>query len=178
MLSRVVRIVSRRAFRSNIPLLMATAPPKLVLKDKDRPLRVERDLPNPYKDRNRRRVEFLGFSVAIIAALALIFNYEKTESPIVSNTLYHLRRSPAITDLLGENIEFDGIMPWVFGELNQVAGKVNIKFYIKGSKGVSGVVKLVAGREARQDEFLIQEWSLTTKDKKIDLLSENEIRTL
>lgn len=150
---------------------------KLVLKDSNRPLRVDRELPDPNQGRTKRRVQFLGFTAVIAAALTIIFNYEKTESPIISNTLYHLRRSPATADILGENIEFDGIIPWVHGELNQVAGNVNIRFNIKGSKN-AGVVRLIADRETPLDEFLIHEWSLTVGDKKIDLLSEKGIKTL
>lgn len=178
MLKALIRVAPQRTFGVKFLRSVATEAPKLILKDTNRPLRIERDLPDPYKDKNKQKIQLLGFSVTIVAALALIFNYEKTESPVISNTLYHLRRSPATRDLLGENIEFDGLIPWVFGELNQVAGKVDIKFHIKGSKNVSGVVKLVAGRASRRDEFLIHEWSLTTKDRKIDLLSENDVKTL
>ncbi|TMN32418.1 hypothetical protein CWB94_24115, partial [Pseudoalteromonas piscicida] len=71
---------------------------------------------------------FLLISVAIGSALSLIFNYEKTESPIISNTLYYIRRSPATKNILGESIEFDGIIPWVYGELNSVKGRINITF--------------------------------------------------
>lgn len=150
---------------------------KLVLKDSNRPLRVDRELPDPNEGRMKRRVQFVGFAAAIAAALTIIFNYEKTESPVVSNTLYHLRRSPATADLLGENIEFDGLIPWVYGDLNQVAGNVNIRFNIKGSKS-AGVVRLIADRETPLDEFLVHEWSLTVGDQVIDLLSENGVKTL
>lgn len=151
--------------------------PVLVLKDKSRPLRIDRELPDPTKGKIKQRLQFLGFSVAMVAALTIIFNYEKTESPIVSNTLYHLRRSPATAQLLGENIEFDGLVPWVHGELNQVAGKVNIRFHIKGDKN-AGVVRLIADRETPLDEFLIHEWSLTVNEQKLDLLSEAGVKTL
>ncbi|QLQ82267.1 hypothetical protein HG537_0H00290 [Torulaspora globosa] len=150
---------------------------RVVLKDSNRPMRVDRELPDPNQGRVKRRVQFVGFAAAIAAALTVIFNYEKTESPVVSNTLYHLRRSPATAELLGDNIEFDGLVPWVYGELNQVAGNVNIKFHIRGSKN-AGTVRLVADRETPLDEFLIHEWSLTVGDKKIDLLSEEGVKTL
>lgn len=116
--------------------------PELVLKDKARPLRIDRDLPDPTKDKIKNRAQLGAFAIAICASLAMIFNYEKTQSPIVSNSLYHMRRSQSIREILGDNIDFDGLTPWVFGTLNQVAGKVNISFYIKGSKNVQGVVKL------------------------------------
>lgn len=147
--------------------------PELILRDKSRPLRIERELPDPTKEKFKQRAQFVGFLVTMGVSLMCIFNYEKTQSPVVSNTLYHMRRSQQTRELLGENIDFDGLVPWVFGELNQVAGNVNIKFYIKGSKGVQGVVKLVADRENQQQEFLIHEWSVSVGDKKIDLLAED-----
>lgn len=146
---------------------------KIVLKDKNRPLRIDRELPDPTTERRKRIAGFLLFSVAIGSALSLIFNYEKTESPIISNTLYYIRRSPATKNILGESIEFDGIIPWVYGELNSVKGRINITFYIKGDKNVTGTVRLVADRNTHDEEFLIHEWSVTAAGQKIDLLAEN-----
>ncbi|GAV52713.1 hypothetical protein ZYGR_0AG07040 [Zygosaccharomyces rouxii] len=170
LLARSVRLPGRR-------LLATQRTPDLVLKDKSRPLRVERELPDPFAHRVKNRATFVTFSVGVAAALAIIFNYEKTESPIISNTFYHLRRSPRTRELLGENIEFDGLMPWVHGELNQVAGKVNIRFNIKGSNGTKAVVRLVANKDNEFQEFLIHEWSLTADDKQIDLLEEGDLKT-
>lgn len=153
----------------------STQEPDLILKDKERPLRIDRDLPDPREDRAKQIMGFVGFSIAMTASLALIFNYEKTESPIIETSLYQLRRSPVTKELLGENIEFSGIIPWVYGELNPVKGKINIKFYIKGDNKVPGVVRLVADRENRAEQFLIHEWSLTVNDKQFDLLTENTI---
>ncbi|CAD6618892.1 XXYS1_4_G0054440.mRNA.1.CDS.1 [Saccharomyces cerevisiae] len=146
---------------------------KIVLKDKNRPLRIDRELPDPTTERRKRIAGFVLFSVAIGSALSLIFNYEKTESPIISNTLYYIRRSPATKNILGESIEFDGIIPWVYGELNSVKGRINITFYIKGDKNVTGTVRLVADRNTHDEEFLIHEWSVTAAGQKIDLLAEN-----
>ncbi|CAI4064322.1 Coa1p SKDI_09G0140 [Saccharomyces kudriavzevii IFO 1802] len=151
---------------------------KIVLKNKNRPLRVDRELPDPTRERKKRILGFVAFSVAMGSALSLIFNYEKTESPIISNTLYHIRRSPATRNILGESIEFDGIIPWVYGELNSVKGRINITFYIKGDKNVSGTVRLVADKNTHDEEFLIHEWSVTAAGKKIDLLAENSKRPI
>lgn len=159
-------------------LLATQGTSEFVLKNKNRPLRVERELPDPFAHKIKNRATFVAFSVGIAAALAIIFNYEKTESPIISNTFYHLRRSPRTRELLGENIEFDGLMPWVHGELNQVAGKVNIRFNIKGSNGTRAIVRLVANKDNEFQEFLIREWSLTADNKQIDLLEEGDLRTL
>ncbi|CCE93365.1 Coa1p TDEL_0F05540 [Torulaspora delbrueckii] len=177
MLKRSLGLLVGRSVRSYYASRVIYNAPKLVLKDKNRPLRIDRELPDPNEGKLKQRLQLAGFSVAIVAALMVIFNYEKTESPVVSNTLYHLRRSPATAQLLGENIEFEGLVPWVHGELNQVAGKVNIRFNIKGDKN-AGVVRLIADRETPLDEFLIHEWSLTVNGNKIDLLSEEGVKTL
>lgn len=164
---------------SRISYLMLSTKRTLVLKDKSRPMRIDRELPDPTKDKVKRRIQLGAFFVAMGVSLACIFNYEKTQSPIISNTLYHLRRSALTRDLLGDSIDFDGLVPWVYGELNQVSGDINIRFAIKGSKGVRGMVKLVADRENKNQEFLIHEWSVTVNGKKIDLLSEEgEPKTL
>lgn len=139
----------------------------------DKPLRIDRELPDPTKDQRKLIASFILFGGIMVAALAVIFNYEKTENAIVANTLYQLRRSEKIRDLIGENIEFDGLVPWVYGQLNPMAGKVNIRFYIKGNKNKSGEIKLVADRSNKDQEFLIHEWSLTVDGEQFDLLEEN-----
>ncbi|SCV06227.1 LANO_0H24894g1_1 [Lachancea nothofagi CBS 11611] len=180
---RLIASTSRRSLGSKgvqftiVRSLNAQTTP-LVLKDKSKPLRIERDLPDPTKDRFKNRIQLGLFAVAITVSLACIFNYEKTQSPIVSNSLYHMRRSQAIRDLMGDSIDFDGLVPWVYGNLNQVAGKVNISFYIRGSKDVQGIVKLVADRENKHQEFLIHDWSVSVGDETIDLLAEGGTRTL
>ncbi|KAL6950787.1 hypothetical protein ACO0QE_000068 [Hanseniaspora vineae] len=139
------------------------------------PMTINTELPDPFKGKTTRRLQFVSFLVAISVALAVVFNYEKTKSPVVSNTLYQLRRSDRIRDLMGNSIDMYGLMPWVSGELNQVQGKINIKFYVKGSKNKKGIVRLVADRENKQHEFLIHEWSLESEEDgvKIDLLGED-----
>ncbi|KAL3232543.1 Cytochrome c oxidase assembly factor 1 [Nakaseomyces bracarensis] len=165
-----------RLLRSQVPIRCLSTTRRVgqvVLKDASRPMTVNQTLPDPMKDRNKRILTFLAFAVGTGAAMAVIFNYEKTESAIVSNTMFYLRRSQQTKELLGENIEFAGVVPWVWGTLNPVAGKINITFRVKGKKGVEGTVKLLADRENRRDEFLIREWSLTSGDNKINLMAEN-----
>ncbi|CAL9734842.1 cytochrome c oxidase assembly factor 1 [Monosporozyma servazzii] len=147
-----------------------TAPP---IQPQGKTMRIERELPDPRTDRTKMVGGFFLFSGIMVTALAMIFNYEKTENPIVSTTLYQLRRSDLTRNILGENIEFDGVIPWVYGKLNPVAGKVNIRFYIKGDKNKTGEIKLVADRANRNQEFLIHEWSLTVDGTQVDLLDEN-----
>ncbi|CCE63110.1 hypothetical protein TPHA_0E00130 [Tetrapisispora phaffii CBS 4417] len=139
-----------------------------------KPITINDELPDPTEHQFRQRLGFVAFVLSVSSALGLLFNYEKTESPIVVNTIYYLRRSAKTREILGDNIEFDGLIPWVSGKLNQVQGKVNIKFHIKGSNNVVGTVRLVADRNNRDEEFLIHEWTLTVNGQKLDILSEIE----
>lgn len=135
---------------------------------------VERELPDPFKDRTKNRVQFVGFWILMGVSAAIMFNYEKTSSPVVTTTLHFLRRSQIIRDVLGNEIDFKNLYPWVSGELNQVKGAVNIKFDVKGTKNW-GTIRLVADRESRSHDFLIHEWSLEVEGKKYDLLADDTV---
>lgn len=139
-----------------------------------KPMTIDRELPDPFKDRTRNRVQFIGFWILMGVSAALMFNYEKMSSPVVTTTLHFLRRSAIIRDVLGDEIDFKTAYPWISGELNQVKGAVNIKFDVKGSKHW-GTIRLVADRKSRRDEFLIHEWSLEVEGKKYDLLADESV---
>jgi cytochrome c oxidase assembly factor 1 len=139
-----------------------------------KPMTVERELPDPFKDRNRNRIQFVSFWILMGVSAVLIFNYEKTTSPIVTTTLHFLRRSQIIREVLGDKIDFSSFFPWISGELNQVKGVVNIKFEVSGTKK-SGIVRLVADRENKNQDFLIHEWSLTVDDKTYDLFDDKTV---
>lgn len=141
---------------------------------KNKPMTVDRELPDPLKDRTRARVQFVGFWVLMGICALLMFNYEKQNSPVVTTTLHFLRRSQIIRSVLGDEIDFASVYPWISGELNQVKGVVDIKFTVKGSNN-QGVVRLVADRMSRHDEFLIHEWSLEVDGKKYDLLADDSV---
>ncbi|KAH3898969.1 Coa1p SCDLUD_005316 [Saccharomycodes ludwigii] len=174
--------ITKRTLFTTIPTLTqspGTLPPindKLEESNtkKKRPMTVNDTLPDPFKDKLKNRVQFIVFVVTTTIALLCLFNYEKTQSPIVTNTLYQLRRSQRIRELLGNNIDFEGLFPWVFGELNQVAGKINITFYVKGTKGVRGTVRLVADKNNEFNELFIKDWSITIGNEKINLVDEEE----
>lgn len=135
---------------------------------------VERELPDPLKDQWKNRFQFVGFWVLMGVSAILIFNYEKTTSPIVTTTLHFLRSSDKIRDILGSNIDFGTMFPWISGELNQVKGAVNITFNVKGSKN-NGVVRLVADRKNKNEDFLIHEWTLTVDGEKFDLFEDDTV---
>lgn len=173
-------LLNSKQFRRSLNTAKPTLKPEpmISLKDKTRPLRVNETLPDPYRDVLKRRIGFGIFSAIMVASLAVIFNYEKVQSPVVSNTLYQLRKSPRCQQLLGQNIDMKGLYPWVYGKLHLMQGDVDIHFDVIGSAGVSGVVRLRADRANRNEEFFIHEWSLTVGGQQVDLLAENTPKIL
>jgi cytochrome c oxidase assembly factor 1 len=63
-----------------------------------------------------------------------IFNYQKSSSSIVNSTLYALRTSPRAREILGDEIYFAQQIPWISGEMNQLHGRIDISFWVKGTK--------------------------------------------
>ena len=88
---------------------------------------------------------FLG--IVNVCALGM-FNYQKSSSSIVAATLYALRTSELGRNELGDNIYFRDMWPWIWGEMNQLHGRVDIHFGVKGTKG-KGVVRFRSERKGR-----------------------------
>lgn len=126
--------------------------PNVTSADYKPPITVDRELPDPFAKRRTNRRYFVVYAIGITVSCAIIFNYEKSLSPIITSTLYFLRRSQESIDLLGKDIDFSSSWPWISGELNTVKGRIDIKFNVKGSLG-TGVVKLNATRESKLHPF-------------------------
>ncbi|CAI7662227.1 unnamed protein product [Penicillium bialowiezense] len=127
--------------------------------------RADRELPNP----NGNRTWLLTLPIFIIASgagLLGIFNYQKQSSSIVSSTLYALRTSPQAREILGDEIYFAQQIPWISGEMNQLHGRINISFWVKGTKA-QGKMKFHSIRPDRMSYFNTQEWSLETEDGEV-----------
>lgn len=98
--------------------------------------------------------------IAIIAASTLaIFNYQKASSSIVNATLYALRTSEAGKRELGGNIYFRDKFPWIWGEMNQLHGRVDVRFAVKGTGG-SGVMRFRSVRRTRMGYVSFSYWVL------------------
>lgn len=95
--------------------------------------RADRELPSVDGSRGWLRT-FPIFVVVVGAAMMAIFNYQKSSSSVVSSTLYALRTSPHAREILGDEIYFANKIPWVSGEMNQLHGRIDISFWVKGSK--------------------------------------------
>ncbi|CAK9441340.1 uncharacterized protein LODBEIA_P52090 [Lodderomyces beijingensis] len=149
-----------------------------VMQSNGRPqIAVDKELPYPYARRDENRKYFVIFAVGITVACAVIFNYEKSSSPIVGSVLYYLRRSTVGQDALGGDIEFASSWPWIWGTLNTVQGHIDIKFKVKGSEQ-SGWLILKANRESKRHPFIVDKFLLEvdSKDAKVqyDLMTDPE----
>ena len=110
----------------------------------------------------------------IILSGAAIFNYQKASSPIVSGTLYALRTNPRARALLGDEIYFKHQIPLVRGEMNQLHGRIDIRFAVKGTRSAA-VMRFASHRLSARGMFETTEWSLETEDgRRIDLLEDGD----
>lgn len=142
---------------------------------KGRQVSVDRELPDPFADKKQNKIYFWVYGVGVVVLCALIFNYEKTRSPIVNSVLYCLRRSDLAKASLGPNIGFSSSYPWIWGPLNTVQSNIDITFNVRGEKN-SGTLKLKASRTSKLVPFDIHHWTLVVKDgPTIDLLQDSSV---
>lgn len=130
------------------------------------PVSVERELPDPFKKQKQNRKYFWAYAVGTTLSCVLIFNYEKTRSPIVNSVLYCLRRSEDAKAALGPNIGFESLWPWIWGTLNTVKGNIDITFKVKGDIG-GGNLHLKATRTSKLVPFDIHAWTLETESGRV-----------
>ncbi|MCJ1308373.1 hypothetical protein MMC25_002026 [Agyrium rufum] len=122
-----------------------------------------RPLPNLVKPRTLWLKTLPVFAVIMVISSLALFNYQKSTSSVVNATLYALRTNPKARDLLGDEIYFRDRFPWIWGELNQMHGKIDLEFGVKGKKA-GGMMRFRSVRRQRPGYFETQEWSLTMED--------------
>jgi cytochrome c oxidase assembly factor 1 len=106
----------------------------------------------------------------VTACSVAIFNYQKMSSPVIASTLYALRTSPRARAILGDEIYFRRQIPWIRGEMNQLSGRIDIRFSVRGSRGTA-VMRFASSRPTMKGQFETSEWSLMTEDGEwVDLL--------
>ena len=109
--------------------------------------RSDRDLPS--LNSSRRWLRTLPLFILILTGSALgIFNYQKSSSSVVTSTLYALRTNPRARELLGDEVYFKHKIPWIWGELNQLHGRIDIRYSVKGTRA-SGVMRFKSVRRSR-----------------------------
>ncbi|CRK27625.1 hypothetical protein BN1708_014867 [Verticillium longisporum] len=132
--------------------------------------RADRELPDLASTTFRWSRSFPIFVVIVAVSSLAIFNYQKSSSPVVSSTLYALRVSPKARELLGDEVYFKHQIPWISGEMNQLHGRIDIAFSVKGSRS-EAVMRFASYRLSHKGMFETTEWSLEMPDgRKIDLL--------
>ncbi|GME28067.1 Cytochrome oxidase assembly-1 [Neofusicoccum parvum] len=135
--------------------------------------RADRALPAVDTSSRRWYLTIPLFGAIIAGATAAIFNYQKQSSSVVESTMYALRTHPAARAALGPEIHFASGAPWIAGTIDQLHGRIDIHFSVKGREG-KGVMRFRSERRQRMGYFETLEWSLTTSDgKTIQLLDVN-----
>ena len=105
------------------------------------------------------------FLLALGGSAACIFNYQKQQSSVVTSTLYALRAHPGARALLGDEIRFaSAAFPWIRGEIDQLHGRIDIRYAVKGSKA-RGVMRFKSARRTRLGLFETHIWELSLSDK-------------
>ncbi|EHK16015.1 uncharacterized protein TRIVIDRAFT_130884, partial [Trichoderma virens Gv29-8] len=136
--------------------------------------RADRELPDVGQVSQGWRRTMPIFLAVVAVCSVTIFNYQKSSSPIISSTLYALRTSPEANRLLGDEIYFKHQIPWISGEMNQVKGRIDISFSVRGSKA-AGVMRFASFRPSNKALFETTTWSLTMEDGTVvDLLDGND----
>jgi cytochrome c oxidase assembly factor 1 len=75
------------------------------------------------------------FAAVMAACTLAIFNYQKSNSSVVSSALYSLRTNEEARAILGDEIYFAQQLPWIWGSIDQVHGNIDVSFMVKGTKG-------------------------------------------
>ncbi|KAI2631881.1 DUF1783-domain-containing protein [Hypoxylon sp. NC1633] len=130
--------------------------------------RSDRELPSINTFRWSRT--FPLFLAIIGLSSVAIFNYQKLSSPVVASTLYALRTNARARELLGDEIYFKHQIPWIGGQMNQLRGRIDIRFSVRGTRAAA-VMRFTSSRPTPRGVFETTEWSLETADgRRIDLL--------
>lgn len=138
------------------------------------PVTLDRELPDPFAKQKQNRKYFIVYGLGVALSCIITFNYEKTRSPIITSTLFFLRRSEISKQQLGGGIDYKSSWPWISGPLNTVKGDIDISFDVKGDRS-GGTVKLRASRESKQHPFVVHHFLLAIDGKDFDLTKDPKI---
>jgi len=75
-----------------------------------------------------------------------------------------------VRERLGDDIYFAHRVPWISGSIDPMHGKIDISFWVKGTRG-KGMMQFRCTRRKRKDFFTTEIWSLQFEDGEVlDLL--------
>lgn len=112
------------------------------------------------------------FLFLVTASSLAIFNYQKSSSSTINSILYALRTNDTARDILGDEIYFASKMPWIRGEMNQMHGVIDIRFWVKGTRA-QAETKFTSLRRRKSGFFETTEWSLKLEDGTVVQLLED-----
>ena len=114
------------------------------------------------------------FIFLVTASSLAIFNYQKSSSSTVNSILYALRTNETAREILGDEVYFASKVPWIRGEMNQLHGIIDIRFWVKGTRS-KAETRFVSLRRKKGGYFETLEWSLKTEDGEVvQLLDEGD----
>lgn len=90
------------------------------------------------------------FLVVLALSAAAIINYEKAQHSVVASCLYALRVDDRVRERLGDDIYFAHRIPWISGSIDPMHGKIDISFWVKGTRG-KGMMQFRCTRRRRKD---------------------------
>ncbi|KAK9454952.1 cytochrome oxidase complex assembly protein 1-domain-containing protein [Dipodascopsis uninucleata] len=160
----------------------APSPFSPVAKQSEKPkfnITVDRELPAVGSTRGRLILYYAIFFSVVGVAAVLFLNYERQQSAIVSSTLYSIRRSNAVKELLGSNIRFRDSFPWISGDSDFLHGHVDMSYVVIGSKNIAATVRFKSIRPVRREPYQVVIWEVVTEDgTRLDLLGESDTPVL
>ncbi|KAG9287952.1 hypothetical protein G9A89_017547 [Geosiphon pyriformis] len=124
--------------------------------------RTPRPLPNPPSRTRYFVYATLGIS-AWIVAIAVAWNHERQSTSAIQGSLFNLRYNSEVRHILGENIGFASSWPWISGKVNNLKGRIDARYRVKGDKG-TGIVHFHSIRRNAGKEWEVIDFSLTTED--------------
>jgi cytochrome c oxidase assembly factor 1 len=84
----------------------------------------------------------------MVGSTLAIFNYQKSNSSVVSSALYSLRTNDEARRILGDEVYFAQQLPWIWGSIDQVHGKIDVSFMVKGTRG-KAMMRFTSVRKTR-----------------------------
>jgi cytochrome c oxidase assembly factor 1 len=146
--SRLQTSLLRQLFRNAKPtqrrtLIAAPKPDSGPLMER----RADRALPS-LSSPNRWLRTLPVFVAIMVGSTLAIFNYQKSNSSVVSSALYSLRTNDEARRILGDEVYFAQQLPWIWGSIDQVHGKIDVSFMVKGTKG-KAMMRFTSVRKTR-----------------------------
>jgi cytochrome c oxidase assembly factor 1 len=140
---------------------------------KRKPVTVDVELPDVMKEKRTVRNSSIAFAITMVICFLGIIKYEDANAPVVSSTLYTLRRSDRAREVLGGNIQISSLMPWISGRLHSARGIMDFSYTAVGDKS-KATIRFNATLDKRLRRYVVHEWSLTTPDGIITSLMDDD----